>query len=234
MDFGKKDFFVIAHRGASAYEPENTLRAFKRAVDMGADIIEFDVRLSRDGTLVVIHDETLERTTNGQGAVRSKTLKELRGLDAGLGERVPTLDEVVSEIGGKVALAIEIKERGAEEGVVDVIRGHSLLCSAFVISFNERVLVRVRELEPRIATGFLYIYTLSPVRRALRCGACLLCPYHRFVTSRLVKEAEKASLHVVTWTVDDPKRGEVLRRMGVKAIATNKPDIFLAPKSSSF
>jgi glycerophosphoryl diester phosphodiesterase len=234
MDFGKKDFFVIAHRGASAYEPENTLRSFRRAVDMGADIVELDVRLSRDGALVVIHDETLDRTTNGCGAVRDKTLAELRSLDAGLGERVPTLDEVVSEVGDKVALAIEIKERGAEEGVVEVIRSRSLLCRAFVISFDEGVLVRVRELEPRITTGFLYFYTLRPVRRALGCGASLLCPNHRFVTSRLIREAEKASLHVVTWTVDDPKRGEALRRMGVRAIATNKPDIFCVHKSPSF
>ena len=99
--FFEKDFLLISHRGASHYEPENTLRSFRKALEMGSSAIEFDVRKSCDGRLVVIHDSKVDRTTDGKGAVSGKTLDELKSLDAGCGERIPTLEEVFENFGGR-------------------------------------------------------------------------------------------------------------------------------------
>ena len=110
----KRHFYKIAHRGASAYEPENTLRSFRRALDMGADLIEFDIRMSSDGHLIVIHDKKVDRTTDGTGLVREMTLGQLKKLDAGKGEKIPTLEEVIDFGKGKTRFVIELKEGGVE------------------------------------------------------------------------------------------------------------------------
>ncbi|RLG46262.1 MAG: glycerophosphodiester phosphodiesterase, partial [Thermoproteota archaeon] len=102
-------FFVVGHRGASAYEPENTVRSIRRAFEMGADAVEVDARVSKDGHVVIIHDETVDRTTNGTGLVSELSLEEIRALDAGKGEKIPTLQEVLEEIRGKGCLFLEIK-----------------------------------------------------------------------------------------------------------------------------
>lgn len=106
---------TIAHRGASAYEPENSLRSVRRTLEFGANAIEVDIRRSKDGHIVVIHDETVDRTTDGRGYVRNMTLRELRGLDAGREERIPTLRAVVDLVGGRARLIVEVRVSGVDE-----------------------------------------------------------------------------------------------------------------------
>ena len=125
----------IAHRGASAYEPENTLRAFARAIEMGATMLELDVHLSRDGHLVVIHDPDLSRTTDGSGSAGDMSLAEIQRLDAGLGEHVPTLAEVIELVRGRAQLYIEMKGQQTPAAVVDTLRRTAFIDQAIAGSF---------------------------------------------------------------------------------------------------
>ena len=113
---------IIAHRGASGYEPENTLRSFRKAIGLKSDAIELDVQLTKDNKLVVIHDETVNRTTNGKGKVKDLTLRELRKLDAGKGEKVPTLEEVFNLVKRKVKIHVELKGNNIAKPVNDLIK----------------------------------------------------------------------------------------------------------------
>ncbi|HID15455.1 MAG TPA: glycerophosphodiester phosphodiesterase, partial [Candidatus Atribacteria bacterium] len=143
IDDLKNKFLVVAHRGASAYEPENTLRAIRRAIEIGADVVEIDVRLTKDGYPVVIHDETVDRTTNGSGLVNEFSLDELRKLDAGKGEKIPLLSEVLDLVAGKINVFIEIK---VDEAVIPSLRevdARDLWDSVMFTSFNIEHLRRV-------------------------------------------------------------------------------------------
>jgi glycerophosphoryl diester phosphodiesterase len=221
----KQRFIKIAHRGASAYEPENTLRSFKRAIEMKADMIEFDVRLSRDRHLVIMHDERVDRTTNGDGPVKEKTLSELRRLDAGKEERVPTLEEVIDLARGKTGFVIELKEPGTEEGIISLVKEDGLVGDVFIVSFYQDLIKRVKCLEPRIRTGLILYSSPDPIGLAKGCIADAVAPFHDFVTKDLVQRAHDSGLIIITWTVDNREEAEELRDMGVDGIVTNKPDL---------
>lgn len=215
----------IAHRGASAYEPENTLRSFERAIELKADMIELDVRQTIDGHLVVIHDKTVDRTTDAQGPVSLKTLSEIKELNAGNGERIPTLNEVLDLGRGRTKFVLEIKENGIEDKVVDVISRNELFDEAFVVSFKSNRLKMIKQLEPKIKTGLIIFASLDPVRLAKNCGADVVAPFRWFVTSGLVKRAKNNDLLTFTWTVDETIKANKLKEAGVSGIVTNKPDI---------
>ncbi|HUV02606.1 MAG TPA: glycerophosphodiester phosphodiesterase family protein [Desulfobacteria bacterium] len=147
---------VIAHRGARAEEPENTLRAVKRAAECGADAVEVDVRFSSDQEPVVIHDETLDRTTNGSGAVSEQTFEQLRTLDAGNGEKIPTLSKVLSLVKALGReLVIELKEPGTEERVVREIVRAGRERNVVIASFFHSLLLRMKELAPDLKTNVI-------------------------------------------------------------------------------
>jgi glycerophosphoryl diester phosphodiesterase len=221
----EQHFIKIAHRGASAYEPENTMRSFKRAIEMGADMLEFDVRLSRDGHLVIMHDEQVDRTTNGYGLVGEKTLSELKKLDAGNGARVPTLEEVIDLAKGKTGFVIELKESDTEEWVISLIKENGLIEDVFIVSFHQDLLKRVKELEPTIRTGLILHSSPDPIRLAKECLADAVAPFHDFITRDLVQKAHDNNLILITWVVDSRERAEKLRDMWVDGIVTNKPDV---------
>lgn len=217
---------VIAHRGASAYEPENTLRAIKRALDLGADMVEIDVRATKDDHIVVIHDATVDRTTNGRGYVKDMTLEELKRLNAGLGERIPTLQEVISLIKGRANLVIEIKVPGIEEKVFKIIDEHKIGEEVIVTSFHHPTLLRIKNLNARIRTGIIIASRpVRPVQLALDAKSDALFPKYTYLDLEMVEEAHKHGLAVYPWTVDDLKDAELLIGMGVDGIVTNKPDI---------
>jgi len=163
MDDQENLFIKIAHRGASAYEPENTLRSFERAIELKADMIELDVRYSLDRHLVVLHDAKVDRTTDGTGLVALKTLSELKELDAGKGEQIPTLEEVLEFGIGRTKFVIELKENGVEDKVVDLINKNNLLEDVFIISFKPMRLKMIKELEPKIKTGLILFASLNPI-----------------------------------------------------------------------
>lgn len=225
--------WVVGHRGAMGYCPENTLASFQRGLELGADWLELDVHLSRDGALTVIHDESLERTTNGRGLVHDHTLAELKQLDAGDGQSIPTLTEVLQwAYARKTVVDIEIKNApiyydGIEARVVRAVDEAGMTDSAIVISFDHAAVQRVKRLQPRIATGVLY--SCRPldggVQLARAVGADALLPQWTFVTSEDVQLAHAAGLTVAPWATSDPKVMQHLIDCGVDAIGTNHPDI---------
>lgn len=218
-------FIKIAHRGASAYEPENTLRSFERALELKADMVEFDVRQTLDGCLVVMHDSMVDRTTNGKGLVGHKSLDELKELDAGMGERVPTLEEALELGVGKTRFVIEIKENGIEQKVINSIRDFGLIEDVFIVSFKSVRLRVIKELDPDVKTGLILFASPNPVKLAERCGADAVAPFRWFITKGLVERAKRSGLRLFTWTVDEPGKCQKLIDMGVSGVVTNKPDL---------
>jgi glycerophosphoryl diester phosphodiesterase len=221
---------VVGLRGASGHAPENTLASFALAVQMGADMVECDVHLSADGVPVVIHDDTLERTTSGKGLVTRHTLAELKALDAGRGETIPTLDELLAWCRDRVPLSIEIKNgpiyhQGLPERVVELLRKHEMVDRSTVISFDHVALKRVSELEPRLALGVLFAARpVDPPSLARAAGADALLPHWAFATPDLVASAHAAGLAVSVWTVNDETVLGSAVAAGVDAIATDYPD----------
>jgi len=208
---------------------------------MGADGVELDVQLSKDGEAVVIHDFTVNRTTDGQGPVRGKTLAELRELDAGswfdarfAGERIPTLEEVIIEVGHQLFLNIELKTRALGDApliaeVVRLIEDHNLVHRAIVSSFNPFALRRVKGLNRCIATGFLHSFDLPahPLRALLLSlsDPDALHPERHLVTQEYMRWARERGYRVSVWTVDERAEMERLITLGVDGIITNRPDV---------
>jgi len=219
---------VIGHRGAAGLEPENTLRSVRRAIELGVDRVEVDVRVSRDGRLVIMHDETVDRTTNGHGYVRELTLNELRSLDAGMGEKIPTLEEILEFTMGKAKLEIELKVPEATEPTIQLIEELNAENDVIVISFIHELLDRVYDLNPNIKTGALFFDVPKDILRiALKVHASSIHVYYRNVNSELVREAHKSGLEVAVW---NPNRIEEMREMiglGVDAIGSDRPDILI-------
>ena len=223
---------TIAHRGASGCRPENTLAAFERAAELGADMCELDVQLTSDGVLVVIHDDTVDRTTDGRGRVDAITFDALRRLDAGCrfgdgrfaGARIPTLDEVFAATRGRCGLNIELKAPGSERAVAPIIRRFDALTDSIVSSFEWDALARLGQIDPAIRLG--YLGDKHP-RRMLdataRAHAFALCPEAGLVTADFCAEAHRRGLAVYTWTVDDEAAMKALAAAGVDGIMTNFP-----------
>lgn len=227
------EFFLWAHRGASAVAPENTMAAFRAAEEAGADGIELDVHLSSDGVPVVLHDATLERTSNGRGPVGSRSWAELSVLDAGswfgpafAGEGLPRLDEVLAWAGDRLALNLEIKESVAAAAVLALAQRFPL-ARLLVSSFDHALLIKLRGSAPQLLLGFLT--ERGGWRPALAAAAghapACLHPRQERVTADLVRAAHAVGVRVYPWVVDDPQRLGVLRHMGVDGVFTNHPGL---------
>ena len=228
--------WVIAHRGASGYAPENTLAAFRKAAELGARFIETDLRLSRDMHFVAIHDATLERTTNGRGGVNNRTLAELRQLDAGswfntefAGERIPTLEEIFEFSGqADIGFYLEIKSGAAWElhsALAGAMSDASGASRAVVISFDTTILEKLMRLEATMMTGLLFDQPLpDAIERGQRLGTRQLLPRGDLLTRELVERAHEADLQVITWTLDEPVQMRAAIAAGVDGIMTNYPD----------
>jgi glycerophosphoryl diester phosphodiesterase len=237
---------LAAHRGGAALWPENSLLAFRNAIALGADFIEFDVHLSKDGELVVIHDPTLERTTTGAGPVKDLTMAELKALrlkdrtGAVTGETVPTLDEVVAVAAqGKRRMLLEIKVDaararypGIEEKVLALLDRHGMAPSTVVMGFGAPTWRRVRELRPDIATCALYSArslagtSLAAELTMLRAaGVPFIGVEHTVVDAAAVAEARKAGIGIGAWTVNDAAEMQRVIDSGAAILITDKPDL---------
>jgi glycerophosphoryl diester phosphodiesterase len=225
----------VAHRGASAYEPENTLRAFERAIAMGATMLELDVHLSRDGHLMVIHDPDLSRTTNGRGRVSEMPLEEIKRFDAGQGERVPTLPEVIELVRDRAQLYIELKGQQTPEPVVRALRSSHFTDQAIAGSFYPWLPQKVKWLAPEIRTSVLVGEwgKNEMVEWALAVNADYVHPCwekhdprpHRLLTSSLVEKIRSHSLGIVIWHEERPEELRELVKCDIDAICTNTPDV---------
>jgi glycerophosphoryl diester phosphodiesterase len=226
----------IAHRGASAYEPENTLRAFERAIEMGATMLEVDVHLTRDGHPVVIHDADLSRTADGAGRVRDVTLEQIKILDAGKGERIPTLAEAIDLVRGRAELYIELKGQQTPSRVVEVLHGTGFVNDAIVGSFFPWLPQKVKFLDPKIRTSVLIRREdrkANFVEWALAIEANYVHPCwekgsrtpHRLLTSGLIADLRRHGLGVIVWHEERPAELRELVKLDVDGICTNKPDL---------
>jgi len=215
----------IGHRGARAYEPENTLRSFKKAMEIGVDAIELDVRKTKDNQLVVIHDADVKRTTDGEGLVSEFTLKEIKELSAEKGEKIPTLKEALNFLDSKVKIVIELKEAGIEEKVLFAVNEMGLQKNVVIVSFIEEALRKVRDLNNEVETGLIYVKHKDPIRAALELKASYLLPLYRFTHTANVVKAHDHGLKVIVWTINNPKEVSEYSKKGVDGIASDKPDI---------
>src|SRR5688572_32859960 len=236
---------VYAHRGAKTVAPENTIPAFAEAIAQGANGIELDVQCSKDGVLMVMHNFTVNETTNGQGRVADLTAAELGKLDAGshfdskfskVG--VPTLEDVLAVTAGKIKLNIEIKTQdpmgGREvEPLVELLRAGNLYDQVIVSSFNPVTLIKMRHVDPQVALGLLYWgqhlpaflreIWLSPILRPEAFH-----PHHTLIDEEYMVWAKAIPAAINTWTVNDPDEARRLAALGVNTIITDVPDVILA------
>ena len=235
---------IIAHRGASGQAPENTLAAIKLALEQKADMIEIDVFLTKDGHLVVLHDETVNRTTNGQGSIDSLTLAEAKKLDAGSwfssqyqGEKIPTLDEVLQLVQGKAQLLIEIKKSGRNisQKVNDLVKAHKASKWCVVQSFDPKVAIHLRELGSPLEKHQLVLGNFPlflPYHYNKKLGKGKITQYKKveaintmylFTTKNVIDQIHKQKQRIFVWTVNQPKDIRKLLQMGVDGLITDFP-----------
>jgi glycerophosphoryl diester phosphodiesterase len=210
------------------------MRSFRSAIAVGCDLIECDVHLSSDGRLVVIHDHTLERTTNGAGLVRDYTAAELRKLDAGEGEKIPLLQEVVELALGKVGLVIEVKQvpplyPGLEEKLVNMLRQLGAVPECAVVSFNHAVIHELRQIESGLQLGILEgARPMNPARLLRESGADVYSPHWGAADPDVVREVHAAGGAVGVWPVDDEAAIAWCRWCRPDSIFSNRPKEVLA------
>jgi glycerophosphoryl diester phosphodiesterase len=211
---------IIGHRGCNL-EPENTLRSLAKGIEC-ADFVEVDVRMSKDGVPMIMHDRTLERTTNGKGMVKDFTLEQLKELDAGKGEKIPTLQEVFDLVRDR-GLLVEIKEAGSE-GIIRGTIKERRFTNIMLVSFNPGSLRNAKEMLPDIKTGIIYSRTIeNPVRLALKIKANVLLPKYELASGELIERAHKHNLMVFPWTLNTEQEIRRAVDIGVDGFATDDP-----------
>ena len=228
-----KNMLKIGHRGARGYAPENTLKSFQKAIELGVDAIELDVQLCKSGELIVMHDDTIDRTTDGSGFIKKLKLKDLKKLDAGMGERIPTLEEVLSLVDRRVKVNIELKGPKTAKPVLKLIdeyiktKGWNI--DDFIISsFSRRELKKARAINPLIQIGFL----ISRFRLldhwwmgfAKKIRADFIGPGLKITSKRFIRKAHKHGLRVYVWTVNESTDIERMRKWGADGVFSNFPD----------
>ncbi len=237
---------VIAHRGDSAHRPENTLAAFAGALEVGATIVELDVQLTADREVIVLHDATLDRTTDGRGDVRQMSLAQVRAVSAGYpaqfgsawaGERVPTLAEALGLLRGRARVMIEVKSESvtdqAEDGIearsLDVVRRLGVADQVAVISFDRRALLHLRGLAPEITRGHLFgrVTPEEAVVAARDVGCDIVMPHKSQLSEAFAARARAEGLKLATWVVDEPEELRRIARLGLYGVGSNRPGVLL-------
>lgn len=217
-------FLKIGHRGAKAYEIENTVNSYKKAVELGANAIELDVRLSKDRELVVCHDTNLKKIFGIDMSVHESTVIELKKAT---GNRIITLSEALQSVGKNVVkILVELKEMGPEKKILEKVNKAKLQDRVIIVSFHEEALAIVRTLDKEIETGLIYTKFRNPIDTAIKLQAQYLVPLYRFVHTRDIEKAHKNNIRVIVWTINTTEEAQIFIDKGVDGIATDKPDIF--------
>ncbi|NIV92440.1 hypothetical protein GWN42_06455 [candidate division KSB1 bacterium] len=228
----------FAHRGYTGEAPENSLAAFRAAIELGVDGIELDVRTCKTGEVMVFHDPTLARMTNGRGFVKNKSLSELKSLtinsqNSKLKEALPTLEEVIELVKGKVFLNVEIKTKGLpkdhiEGKVVEILRHYGIEHQTIVSSFNPIVIRRLRKIDDQIMTGYLvdknFTFPSSEIPLSKLAGARAIHLEESLVKDKLIEKIHDAGFLTIVWGVNDFNMMKKLIELGVHGIITDKPD----------
>ncbi|MCJ7689798.1 MAG: glycerophosphodiester phosphodiesterase [Clostridiaceae bacterium] len=227
-----------AHRGASAYFPENTMLSFEKALEMGCTGIETDVQMTRDGVLVLIHDEMVNRTTNGDGLVKDYTYSELNKLDAGswmgeefTGVKIPTVEELIYLVQDKnIIINFEIKSgviiyEDIEQKLIELIYKHKIAHKVILSSFNHYSIAKCNKISKGISTGVLYMAGIyKPYDYAKTVGANAIHPYFLAISEEVIKQTKKHRIKVNVFTVNDEKYMKSFLEMKVDGIITDYPD----------
>lgn len=227
-----------AHRGASGYFPENTMVSFQKAIEMGCTGIETDVQVTKDGVLVLIHDEMVNRTTNGKGFVKDYTYSELSKLDAGAwmgvdftGIKIPTAEELIYlALDKNIIINFEIKNgiviyEDIEQKLIDLIYKHKMEDKVILSSFNHYSLAKCNEISKEINTGVLYMEGIyKPYNYAKTVGASAIHPHFYAINEEVIKKTKKHRIDINVFTVDDEKKMKFFLDMKVQGIITNYPD----------
>ncbi|MFX0177563.1 MAG: glycerophosphodiester phosphodiesterase, partial [Candidatus Hodarchaeota archaeon] len=230
------DILIIGHKGASKTEPENTLRAFQKAIDLKADYIEFDIHQSKDGEIVVMHDDNTIQITGHDGFIKDMTLEELKELDCGIGERIPTLQEVINLCKGKIGLQIEVKVVDIGEKVVDLLEEADLIESTIISSFIHNEVLRIKEYEPKTKVAALISSRVDNPKDLIKATKRVikknkfyaLHPHFSGIDKEIVDYSHNHNLKVNVWTVNEQQDMQNLINFGVDGIITD--DIPLAKK----
>lgn len=239
----KKKIPIVAHRGASYYAPEHTAAAFDLAVEMGADFIELDIQMSKDGQLIVIHDSTVDRTTDGQGRIQDMTLAQLKKLDAGswfnprfINEKILTLKEVIKQYGEKVKFLVEIKDPSLNVGIenrliqffnTSLSNGYSI--DSFIVqSFDYTILQRLKKAIPSLTTGLLVNFQTQITKKRLSEWSNVvnyINPHYLTVNQDIVNLVHHAKLKIMPWVVNNKEIALYLNDYQIDGIITNKPNL---------
>ena len=229
----KNKILVIGHRGANSVAPENTLKAFQKAIDLGANCVEFDVHESKDGEIVIMHDEDIFRTTGqkSHALIKEMTLNELKELDCGEGEKIPTFKELIDLTKGKIGLNCEIKAEGIAKKIVDIIIEEEIIETTIVSSFKHQELFEIQKIEPKIKLA-----TLEPagsgrlshwenkeamINKAVNSKFYAIHPLYKLIDRKFIEYAHTHNLKVIPWTVDSGIAMKKLINMGPDGIITN-------------
>ena len=218
----------IAHKGASEYAPENTLEAFRKAIKLKLDVVEFDVHHTKDGNLIVMHNHNVKKTTDGLGSIHKLTLKELRKFHEPNGEKIPTLKEVIDILKNKCICKIDIKDSKIIEKVLKLIKKNNLEKSVIITSNLTSVLKKTKNINPHIKTELGNFQVKRPIKEMIKevknIKADIISPKYTIITKKLVDESHKNGLEVHVWTVDDPKMMKKMIKLGVDGITSNCAD----------
>jgi glycerophosphoryl diester phosphodiesterase len=216
-------FLKVGHRGAKAYKVENTLDSFQKAIELGVNAIELDVRKTKNDKLIVIHDDNLKRVFGKDVPVNHATLKELKQLTE---DKIPTLEEALQFIDKRVEkILIELKEVGCEKKVLEIINKEKLRDHVIIVSFHEEALFEMRQLDTKIETGLIYARHKNPITSALKLNAQYLVPLYKLTHTKNIEDAHKNNLKVIVWTINTKQEVKAYMDKGVDGIASDKPDI---------
>jgi len=225
---------IVGHKGAAGYAPENTLKAFKVAINIGCDRTELDVRMTKDNKIVVIHDKEISELTNGKGFVKDMTLAELKKLVCKQGEKIPTLQEVIDVCKNKIDLQIELKAEGTPKAVNDHILKNDIEEQVVITSFKDYLLKEIKQLNPHLKVGLLF-YTEDVLANIWNLTKTIpldfLAPFSEIITKEFIDKAHSLGKDVYAYRVNDIKLGDKLISIGIDAIGTDYPKLFILKSS---
>ncbi len=217
-------FLKIGHRGAKKYAVENTLDSFKKAINFGVNAIEFDVRQTKDGKIVILHDDNLKRVFGVEAFLKNLTLKEVKLLT---NNQIPTLEEAIKFINGKIAkILIEIKERDITDKVVSIVKKMKFVHRVVIISFHKEVVKRVKEINKNIETGWIYVKEKQPLQVAKNLKVNYVIPFYRFCHSKNISNFHREKIKVIVWTINNLKDIKTWMKKGVDGVASDDPVLF--------
>lgn len=228
LNENRKKVIVIGHRGANRIAPENTLKSFQKAIELGADYIEFDIHASIDGVIVIMHGDDISTITGKKGSIKNMKLEELKKFDCGEGEKIPTLQELIQLAKGKINLQCEIKTPGLTEKLAKILKKEALIESSLISSFMLTELLKLQKIEPNLKLGLLLFPQVTSPRRlksliqkAIDNTFYSILLFYRSIDEELIIFCHDNNLKVIAWTVDSKNALKKLLNIGIDGIITN-------------